>query len=960
MSSVDPSQESQHPVSKYLLAGVDFVIAALVFVLPFIMGGREAWGHWFLISGALLLGVLWAVYATVTGSRYFVSWLELSLLAGVGIVLYQLHPQTAETMAQYSGEYERLLPVWSQTQPEGAASFWSTLSFTPVETQHALWMFIAYAVVLTVLFQRVRSVGDCTRLIQWVAASGVLMTVFGMLQWNTSNDLFFWFYKQPFTDSTVHLKGAFTNRNHFAQFLSLSIGPLLWWLFRDVNRLMSGFSRGAPPLPAPASPRESRRGSSSGRKGERKKSSKTTNSNRTFALAPGTADRFLSVPVIVLVICIALVGVAVLMSLSRGGMIAIGAASIVALVGLWRGFNLGGAMAGIVLAGGVLFLSLLSLVDQEQVQTKVDQLISTDVEEVDSEGIRRAIWTADAKAVEQFPWFGTGVGSHRDVYTIYMEDYADFATFELTHAESSYVNLALETGLIGVGCLVVSLLWFLVRLLYGYLRSTSDAGRSLAVAVAASAAAATLHAVTDFIWYVPGIVVVSLVLLVVGLKAVSRGFGTSDASRGLWFPRIGWAAAGGFCLLGLVQVQPELQARIAGEKHFYDSLRTELVVEYDGETHDDIDEEEAILMVMEPEERTPEEEAADVAETAAREKAARLKYHKKRIQHLSKSLNACPNQHRVQLAMAEQLVKLFELQQMQSDNPFPLNMVRDTALNGGFDSQQEVNEWLKRTCGDRVKLLALADQLARQSLADCPVQGHAYLSLLETGFVRRVRDNQPLIDQALLVRGNDPRVSFIAGREALTKGDQEAAIRMWDSVFHSSRYFRLNILSLMATQAPAEFFIQQFHPDSEELKDVRDVYQTLGRERDYKVSLTELCRVIPIESPTIEDEDERLAEMLLACMAARYLEDSDLALKLYQQTVRDFPTAYDAHYGLGVTYYELEQFEAAVKHLKWCHEWDPGNEWVPQIITWARRAIREIEAENEEERLMQVSATVFH
>ena len=199
-----------------------------------------------------------------------------------------------------------------------------------------------------------------------------------------------------------------------------------------------------------------------------------------------------------------------------------------------------------------------------------------------------------------------------------------------------------------------------------------------------------------------------------------------------------------------------------------------------------------------------------------------------------------------------------------------------------------------------------------------------------------------------MVRGHDPRVSFVAGREALTKGDQAGAIKMWDSVFHSSRYFRLNILSLLAAQAPVEFFIQQFHPNAEELKDLRDVYQVLERERDYKVALAELCRVIPIEAPAIEDEDERLQEMLLACAAARYLKNSELAVELFQQTITDFPTAYDAHYGLGVTFYELERYEEAVLHLKWCHEWDPGNEWVPQMISWARQAMRKIDAENEE------------
>jgi tetratricopeptide (TPR) repeat protein len=948
VSSSEMLLSSQPPnrFSQILLWAVDLIIAALVFVLPFIMGGREAWGHWFLISGALLLGVVWAVYASVTGCRYFVSWLELSLLAGLGIVFYQLQPQSAEAMTQFSGEYSRLLPVWSQTQPAGTPEHWSTLSFTPVETRHAIWMLLAYAVILTVLFQRVRSVGDCTRLMKWVAISGVLMTGFGILQWNISDGRFFWFYEHPFTDTTQHLKGAFTNRNHFAQFLSLSIGPLLWWLFRDVKRLIGGDDEPTAP-PAQRSMTKSLR-ATAGKSGSHKK--RRTTPGGTFALPAATADRFLSLPVIGLSVCVACVAIAVLMSLSRGGMIATAAAGLIAFVGLWRGFNLGGAMAGLVLGGGILFLSLLALVDQEEVQTRVDQLISTDADQVDAGGVRRAIWTADAKAIQQFPWFGTGVGSHRDVYTIYMDDYADFATFELTHAESSYVHLALETGFVGVTCLTLTLLWFLVRLLYGYLRSSSAAAKSLAVAVAASAAAATLHAVTDFIWYVPAIVVISLVLVVVGLKSVSRGFGTAAASTGLWFPRIGWAAIGGFCLLGLVQVQPELQARIVGERHWYASLRTAFQMEVEDE-YGDLEAGESIVVETKQVELTPEAEAEYAAKEATREHVAQVKYHQERIGHLSKSVLACPDQHRAKLALAEQLLKLFDLIQSKSDNPFPLNMVRDTVLNGGFSSAVESREWLQRTCGKRVNLLLLADKLARESLAACPVQGHAYLSLLETSFVRESLSTQPLIDQAMLVRGHDPRVSFVAGREALTKGDQEAAIAMWDSVFHSSRYFRLNILSMLAAQAPVEFFIQQFHPNAEELKDLRDVYQVLKRERDYKVALAELCRVIPKESPSIEDEDERLKEMLLACAAAEYLENWELAVDLYQQTIKDFPGAYEAHYGLGRTLYGLERWDQAVIHLKWCHDWDPGNEWVPKMISWARREMRK----NEEEKAEQLT-----
>ena len=86
MTPAAPSETRPDRLSQFLLGAVDLMIAALVFVLPFIMGGREAWGHWFLISAALVLGIAWAVYATVCGSRYVISWLEVFLLAGLAIV----------------------------------------------------------------------------------------------------------------------------------------------------------------------------------------------------------------------------------------------------------------------------------------------------------------------------------------------------------------------------------------------------------------------------------------------------------------------------------------------------------------------------------------------------------------------------------------------------------------------------------------------------------------------------------------------------------------------------------------------------------------------------------------------------------------------------------------------------------------------------------------------------------
>jgi len=925
MSEIQPKR-----IERVLLGTVDLLIAALIFVLPFIMGGREAWGHWFLISVALLLGVAWTTYATVAGARYSFSCLELFFLAGLAIVAFQIHPQSAEMLQQFSPEYSRLLPAWAETQPaDSGVTSWSTLSLTPVETRHGFWVLIAYTVIGIVLFQRVRELADCQRLLKCVASAGVAMTGFGLLQWATSNDRFFWFYEHPYTEPTVHLKGAFTNRNHFAQFLALSVGPLLWWLFANVKQLMH----------APAA-------SVSNNKGKRSRSGNRF--QRTFPESSASFDRVISLPVIFLLSAVAVVVLSVMLSLSRGGMIAVAASGLIAVVGLWRGFKVGGAMAGVVVGGGLLFFTLLSFVDQEEVQTKVDQILSTDADQIDTGGNRRAIWTADAKVVEHFPMLGTGVGSHRDVYAMYMDDFANHAMAELTHAESSFVQVTLEAGLIGFGLLAVALLYLLGRFAIGYFRSASDGSRTCIVAVFASSLAGVLHAVVDFIWYVPAIVVVSLVLVVVGLKAANPKFESLSPPRGLWFPRLGWAIVGGFCILGLVQVQPNLLSRIEGEKHWYASLRTALAVQHDeSDGFADLQDGDEISLGEFQPTLSKEAQAALDADTLIRMEAAQKQYLEERIRHLAASLRACPNQHRVQLVLAEQLLKLFDLLQFRGENPMPLNMIRDAAIASGFKSAEELKAWSSRACGKRIELAILADSLARQSLAGCPVQGYAYMALVETNFLRDPTDSmhQTLVDQAMLVRGHDPRIRFIAGREASVNGDDKAALELWNSVFHSNQYFRMNVINLLAHRVPVEFFLLHFQPKAKELRDLLTVYDNMNRQRDTVALLRELCVAIPRDLKMLEDEDEQLEFMMFAYTSARRLKDLDLAVKLLSRAVSDFPFVFEPRYHLGMTLVELERPTEAIEHLEWCHEQDPGHIYVPDLIRRARKQMRELSQE---------------
>ena len=66
------------------------------------------------------------------------------------------------------------------------------------------------------------------------------MAVFGLVQYFFGNGKFFWFFEPPFANTKDYVTGSFTNRNHFAQFIALGIGPMVWWLYATWRKLPAG------------------------------------------------------------------------------------------------------------------------------------------------------------------------------------------------------------------------------------------------------------------------------------------------------------------------------------------------------------------------------------------------------------------------------------------------------------------------------------------------------------------------------------------------------------------------------------------------------------------------------------------------------------------------------------------------------------------------------------------------
>ena len=119
------------------------------------------------------------------------------------------------------------------------------------------------------------------------------------------------------------LKGAFTNRNHFAQFLALSIGPLVWWMLSQRTDTNSGLRQLKGLGPARA------------------------NHSRF--------DNIVDMKMLLMICAVGGVIVSIMLSLSRGGMVAAALASTVCLAGLWKSGRVGASLAVVIVGvGGIV------------------------------------------------------------------------------------------------------------------------------------------------------------------------------------------------------------------------------------------------------------------------------------------------------------------------------------------------------------------------------------------------------------------------------------------------------------------------------------------------------------------------------------------------------------------------------------------------------------------------------
>lgn len=925
-----------------LLNLTDLLLFVLVSALPFVMGGREAPGHWLLVSGSLLLGAVWCLYSGIHGGRLRLIGLEPLLLLGLLLVWFQTQAQPAELLRQVSPETEYLTPAWAETQLDSGTVGWSTISFIPAETRHGFLILLAYGIFGAVLAQRLRTESDCHVLFRLIGLSGLMMAAFAAAQLMLTNGKFFWFYEHPFTDTSTVLKGAFTNRNHFAQYLSLALAPLLWWSF--------SLRRKASLRPMPGTQRSALPG---------------VESNSALQISPWA---------ILLIASAAALLVCSMLSLSRGGMVSTACVCGTLFLLLWRQGQVTSTLAMAMLLLGGLAVAAMMLPGSQGVERRVSQLASLDADHIDSLNARRSIWDADLRAIRKFPWLGTGIGSHRFVYGIYMENLAEFRKFVFSHAESSYIHLALEGGLAGLGLLGVGLFLLVLRQFVFALRYRTDRAAAVAVTLAA-VLGGMVHACADFIWYVPAIVITTTALAVTGLRMIG-GF---SETAGIPCPRPVWLSGGIGCLLLLGMVQQDLWQRMESE-HFY--FRYLISLRQDRDTkqvdQDAADVEATVLASarfasdtstsvlpaaedwarIESQFESPSgtggtgEESVDAGSSVLSGQPL-VQSEAEVLQHqfslLTRAWKASPQNVEVCLHLSRRSLDLFEELQQNADNPLPLIQIRDAVRASEFANHAQLSDFLGRAFGENFKLVRFSDSMARRALGLCPLLPKGYRALIQTGFIHdhteSARDR--MMAQAMRLGKHDPAIRLSIGQALFFSGRSEEAQKQFQIVFHSTQDMRREMLKRLAGGFPAELVLQTYEPNLREVADVMDVYSGLGRTADFTQLVTFVMQqTVFLSSPDGGDRiaeaeaanPDELLEVLMHAyrLADRLGADQDSELLLRRAMVVS-STAESPRRGLGLLMMDQERYEEAEAMFAQCYELSPGDVKLEELRRECRR-----------------------
>ena len=435
--------------------------------LPF--GSARPWAWDLLGIVALLLLALSAAYETMRPSRPGALQPLLPALVMGGLVAAWIVFQSLPW--DMAGWHH---PLWDRASEVAGRRLDASLSIDPEASLVHLFRLLTYAAYFVIAWQVARRPEAAGRILRAMAVIGTVYALYGLGEFISPDPRILWFVKDTYiTDVT----STFVNRNSYATFAGLGVIAHLVLIANVLHKKTDLRSR------------------------------------RSFLLS--LADSLLGHGkwlMLGLIVCSG----SVLMSHSRGGLIASLAAVVVLMLLVlaapatrapWRywfaGFVAIGCVAIALLTGASTFDRLDAMSSDAEMRPKIN------------EAVLRAIgdnWQT-----------GSGYGSFTDIFPLY-QPLSVVGFVDLAHDD--YLENALELGVPAACLLFGAVLYLGGRCLVGVFRRRRDVIYPLAGA--AATVLIGVHSALDFSMQIPAVAVTYAVMLGVG---VAQSTGTRDAVR---------------------------------------------------------------------------------------------------------------------------------------------------------------------------------------------------------------------------------------------------------------------------------------------------------------------------------------------------------------------------------------------------------------------------------------------
>ncbi|MFT3881387.1 MAG: O-antigen ligase family protein [Gemmatales bacterium] len=420
---------SRFTFESILDGAMEGIILLILVVTPWLLGGTQANHIQLAGCGIALVLLLWAIKQVVRWKlTLHFCWVSLTLVLLFLISCLYLLPMHRTTLRYISPEavklYDALLPAQQEQSMMGGDEenlpfpLGSTVSLYPGATQLSLLQLLAVMALFFVVRHNLATPERLKRLAWVMVANGCIMSIFALVQKMRGLDNVIYGFQVPGVAF-----GTFINRNHFSSYVNFCIFLGLGLFLSTLQRASGSYAV-----------------SDIGQKMPVRYSVSLWSEILQHPQA-----MWLLIPITV---CIT----AVLASLSRGGILALGVGLVLAILA-WQ--RKGGARGiwWFLAIPAVAFVLLMWYGATPTVQRLENDLLTQDG--------RFTIWKASYEAFKQFPITGTGFGTFQTVEPLYRPLGAEQTTTH-THAHSEYVEALVEGGLIRF-LLTLVLIWLVLR-----------------------------------------------------------------------------------------------------------------------------------------------------------------------------------------------------------------------------------------------------------------------------------------------------------------------------------------------------------------------------------------------------------------------------------------------------------------------------------------------------------------